>query len=234
MTVPVLTRISPGAGPACTSNFSMAFYQPSAYQAAPASAPAPSDPAVKLTSLPAMDVYVLSFGGFASAVDWRNSAAGLMKKLDELKLPYDAKTWFTAGASCTECVCARRGACGHAVRVAARTRQQAARRGRRGAQQRSSLPTSLSLHCIPCRLRQPLHRQQPPQRGVGAGGASRHHQCCGRQGHDDRYHHRCCRRERRQASGGRRRPPAAVNRARECGRSFCKRFDGLVRTREEE
>jgi hypothetical protein len=48
--------------------------------------------------MPAMDVYVLSFGGFANAAEYKKQATQLMTKLDELKEPYNTQLWFTAGA----------------------------------------------------------------------------------------------------------------------------------------
>lgn len=96
MTAPVLTKIEPGQGPACNSAFTMSFYQPWKYQGATA-APKPTDSSVLLSTMPAMDVYVLSFGGFATAADHKKQATQLMTKLDELKEPYNTQLWFTAG-----------------------------------------------------------------------------------------------------------------------------------------
>jgi len=53
---------------------------------------------VVLTTMPAMDVYVLSFGGFANVAENKKQATQLMTKLDELKEPYNTQFWFTAGA----------------------------------------------------------------------------------------------------------------------------------------
>eukprot|EP00775_Hariotina_reticulata_P004207 gene4207-4456_t len=96
MTAPVLTKIEPGQGPACNSAFTMSFYQPWKYQGG-AAAPKPTDSSASLTSLPAMNVYVQSFGGFANAAEYKKQATQLMTKLDELDEPYNTQFWFTAG-----------------------------------------------------------------------------------------------------------------------------------------
>lgn len=47
--------------------------------------------------MPAMDVYVLSFGGFANSQVNKQKAAELMQKLTAAKEPYNDKYWYTAG-----------------------------------------------------------------------------------------------------------------------------------------
>lgn len=41
--------------------------------------------------MPAMDVYVLSFGGLANATSYKENAALLMQKLKEAKLPFSTR-----------------------------------------------------------------------------------------------------------------------------------------------
>ncbi|KAF8064606.1 HEBP2 [Scenedesmus sp. PABB004] len=97
MTAPVLTRVTPGQGPTCESEFVVNFYNPDSMQASLASVPKPTDPAVTITSLPALEVYVLPFGGQASSATWKAKAAELAGKLTAAKLPFDPTYWYTAG-----------------------------------------------------------------------------------------------------------------------------------------
>jgi len=65
MTSPVLNQVIPGAGPNCNSTFIVSFYAPFAYQADPGP-PQPTSPDVYVQKLPAMQVAVSEFGGFAN------------------------------------------------------------------------------------------------------------------------------------------------------------------------
>uniref|UniRef100_A0A0G4GSW3 Heme-binding protein 2 n=1 Tax=Chromera velia CCMP2878 TaxID=1169474 RepID=A0A0G4GSW3_9ALVE len=58
MTAPVISKITPGQGPACESFFTVSFYVPSLQ-----SSPKPTDPTVFLEQKPAMRVAVSQFGG---------------------------------------------------------------------------------------------------------------------------------------------------------------------------
>uniref|UniRef100_A0A383W6F1 SOUL heme-binding protein n=1 Tax=Tetradesmus obliquus TaxID=3088 RepID=A0A383W6F1_TETOB len=95
MTAPVLTKVVPGQGPTCESQFTMSFYNPWKYQSG--AAPKPTDASVFINNVPAMDVYVLSFGGWANEAAYKTQAAALMQKLKAEKLPFDSSHWFTAG-----------------------------------------------------------------------------------------------------------------------------------------
>ncbi|KAF6257098.1 heme-binding protein 2-like protein [Scenedesmus sp. NREL 46B-D3] len=96
MTAPVLTKVVPGQGPTCESQFTMSFYNPWKYQSN-AAAPKPTAAGVVLTDMPALDVYVISFGGWANEAAYKQYAARLMQKLKDEKLAFDSSYWFTAG-----------------------------------------------------------------------------------------------------------------------------------------
>ncbi|XP_064635331.1 heme-binding protein 2-like [Lineus longissimus] len=93
MTCPVLTKIKPGPGPTCESNFTRSFMVPFSHQP---SAPAPTDKDVYLNSMPEMTVYVRSFGGFASETDWIQNAADLAQAIGNASL-FDDSHFYTAG-----------------------------------------------------------------------------------------------------------------------------------------
>jgi hypothetical protein len=98
MTVPVLVKVEPGQGPTCNSMFTVSFHNPYKYQGSAAAAPPkPSDPASFINNMPAMDVYVTSFGGFANGQQYKQKAAELMQKLTAAKEPFNDKYWFVAG-----------------------------------------------------------------------------------------------------------------------------------------
>ena len=63
MASPVATKIVPGPGSTGEKNFTVLFFTPFAYQA---NTPTPTDPRLALVSLPAITVYVASFGGYES------------------------------------------------------------------------------------------------------------------------------------------------------------------------
>ena len=65
MTSPVLNQVIPGAGPNCNSTFIVSFYAPFVYQADPGP-PQPTSPEVYVQKMPAMQVAVSEFGGFAN------------------------------------------------------------------------------------------------------------------------------------------------------------------------
>ena len=61
MTTPVLVDVSPGPGPTCGSNFTVAFYATEG-----AVPPSPTNPALFVRHVPERLVYVTSYGGWAS------------------------------------------------------------------------------------------------------------------------------------------------------------------------
>lgn len=74
MTAPVLTKIIPGAGPACKSTFIVSFYLPYQYQPSMnnANATAPPKPAnddVYIEERPHMKIALVSFGGYVRSFD---------------------------------------------------------------------------------------------------------------------------------------------------------------------
>ncbi|KAK6177130.1 hypothetical protein SNE40_015296 [Patella caerulea] len=91
MTSPVITRLIPGPGPACESNFTMSFYISNTVT----NPPAPTDPKVKLTQLPAMDAYVRSFPGFATSSLWVTEATQLAQDLAGKS--FNSAYFYTAG-----------------------------------------------------------------------------------------------------------------------------------------
>jgi hypothetical protein len=98
MTGPVLTKIEPGQGPNCESTFTMSFYNPYTYQGAnAANVPKPTGSGVFISNLPAMEVYVMPYGGFSNPAMEQQKAAELIKKLEAAKEPFSTTHWFTAG-----------------------------------------------------------------------------------------------------------------------------------------
>ncbi|XP_013389351.1 heme-binding protein 2-like [Lingula anatina] len=92
MTAPVLTKIVPGQGPACESNFTMHFFIP----ATETNPPQPTDPKVSLSTLKSMKVYVRAFGGFPKEEIWTSEAQKLAQAINDNSLFY-SDFWFTAG-----------------------------------------------------------------------------------------------------------------------------------------
>ncbi|XP_064635818.1 heme-binding protein 2-like [Lineus longissimus] len=93
MTCPVLTKVTPGQGPACESNFTESFMVPFSHQP---KAPAPSDKDVYLSSMPEMTVYVKCFGGYAKEAEWIEMAAALATAIGDTSV-FDNTHYFTAG-----------------------------------------------------------------------------------------------------------------------------------------
>jgi hypothetical protein len=60
-------------------------------QAASTAAPKPSDANVFINNMPAMDVYVIKFGGWANEATYKQNAARLMQKLKDEKLAFDSR-----------------------------------------------------------------------------------------------------------------------------------------------
>ncbi|XP_050413705.1 heme-binding protein 2 [Patella vulgata] len=91
MTSPVITRLIPGPGPACESNFTMSFYISNTV----ANPPTPTDTTVKLTQLPALVAYVRSFPGFATSDLWVQEATQLAQDLNGKS--FNSAYFYTAG-----------------------------------------------------------------------------------------------------------------------------------------
>ncbi|RUS88203.1 hypothetical protein EGW08_004035 [Elysia chlorotica] len=94
MTAPVVTKIIHGQGPNCESEIIMHFMLPFAYWDSPIQ---PTNPAVTIQEIPAMDVYVRSFGGFAKDSDYLDNLAKLSGDLVVAGFPIEDAYFFTAG-----------------------------------------------------------------------------------------------------------------------------------------
>lgn len=95
MTAPVITKIQPGQGPVCAQNFTMSFYVPGAWQG---KAPKPSSSDVFSQTLPAMTVYVKSFGGFMKEKTVVDKAAELAADLTKAGITdFHEDFYFSAG-----------------------------------------------------------------------------------------------------------------------------------------
>jgi len=93
MTAPVATKIVPGQGPTCGSNFTIFFFIPFKYQA---STPAPTNPDVGLFDLPKLTAYVIQYSGFASDETVTQYASKLADALDKDKTNYVTDYYFCA------------------------------------------------------------------------------------------------------------------------------------------
>lgn len=94
MTAPVIVRVDVGAGPECDSGFTISFYVPVEHQAAP---PEPTSELVAITELPAMKVYVRSFGGWAVGKRYVAEASSVTQALSDAGYAVDDSYYFTAG-----------------------------------------------------------------------------------------------------------------------------------------
>ncbi|CAH1244626.1 HEBP2 [Branchiostoma lanceolatum] len=95
MTVPVITKVEPGDGPFCKTDFTVSFFAPFADQAEGTAQP--SDPEVFNNSLPEMTAYVKTFSGYAKDEDWTKQAETLAKSLDNAGKNYHKDFYYTAG-----------------------------------------------------------------------------------------------------------------------------------------
>ncbi|XP_050398167.1 heme-binding protein 2 [Patella vulgata] len=94
MTVPVIMRLIPGAGPACESNFTMSFYISNKVT----DPPAPNDPMVTVTKSKPFDAYVKSFSGYMlTAAQWVKQARQLATDLNGAGESYIDDYFYTAG-----------------------------------------------------------------------------------------------------------------------------------------
>ncbi|QDZ21613.1 SOUL heme-binding protein [Chloropicon primus] len=94
MTVPVMTTVTPGAGPFCEENFTIHFYVPKEFQDNP---PKPSDPRVENVVLPPVTVAVASYPGWNDEKEVISNGKALFQALRSANIPFDAETFFTAG-----------------------------------------------------------------------------------------------------------------------------------------
>merc|ERR1711872_255731 len=78
MTVPVITTMRERPCAFCDNSYAMSFFLPADVAS---DAPSPSDSAVSLTNMPATQVYVKRFGGFANNDDWMTQASQLHSEL---------------------------------------------------------------------------------------------------------------------------------------------------------
>lgn len=91
MTVPVASKIFPlGDG---ISNYTTLFFVPFLYQSR---LPMPIDRSIVFTDLPAMKVYVKSFGGFTTNKLLRKNLRKLKEEIRKDKLDYVEKYYFAA------------------------------------------------------------------------------------------------------------------------------------------
>lgn len=100
MTVPVLNRVEPGAGPNCNSTFTISFFAPVAFQ--DVGPPNPTSPLVFVETIGPLTVAVSDFGGFASQEVVLAEAAVLEEKVSAApSIQIDdagyGNAWFFAG-----------------------------------------------------------------------------------------------------------------------------------------
>ena len=93
MATPVATKIEPGQGPACASNFTILFFVPFAYQK---DTPVPNDPLVSIVTLPSITVYVGSFPGVETELRLQQFASDLVIALEDDDVKFNRDVYFTA------------------------------------------------------------------------------------------------------------------------------------------
>jgi len=91
MTAPVITRVMPGDGSACKSDFTISFF------VAQPNPPTPTAKDVMITKLPEQKAYVRSFPGYADQDKWLQEAAELADALVDATSPYHTDYFYTAG-----------------------------------------------------------------------------------------------------------------------------------------
>ncbi|XP_049417830.1 heme-binding protein 2 [Epinephelus fuscoguttatus] len=94
MTAPVVIKISEGMYFWQKGTYTMSFLLPAKHQAKP---PKPTDEQVYLQKMPAMKVYVQSYGGWMTSISDRNKASSLSAALDLLKAEYKKGFHYAAG-----------------------------------------------------------------------------------------------------------------------------------------
>jgi hypothetical protein len=94
MTAPVTVKVTPAQGPFCEDNFTISFFVPFAFQDNP---PKPFQEEVFIQEFPAMDVYVRSFGGWATGSRYLDAAADAIQALENAGYAIKTDYFFTAG-----------------------------------------------------------------------------------------------------------------------------------------
>ncbi len=101
MTAPVLTEVSPGAGPNCNTTFKVSFFVPFEYQPPNNPPPKPTSPLVFTETIPAQKVAVKSFGGMAKEQKMISETALLEEEIQKSKNlekdPNAGESWWAAG-----------------------------------------------------------------------------------------------------------------------------------------
>ena len=92
MTTPVLTQVQAGSSVSCGSNFTTRFY----VAPGPAPPPPPSADDVFIQTVPAMEVYVSTFSGWANEKRVVAQAAQLSEALSKAGIVVSTTTWWTA------------------------------------------------------------------------------------------------------------------------------------------
>jgi hypothetical protein len=94
MTVPVTTKVEPGAGPNCESSFTVSFFIPPEYQENPLQ---PKNPKVFIEERPGFEAYVRKFGGYAKEESWVTEAQKLSEDLRDKTEDVRVDYWYTVG-----------------------------------------------------------------------------------------------------------------------------------------
>ncbi len=101
MTAPVLTRVSPGAGPNCNTTFTVSFFVPFDLQPPNAPPPKPTNPDVFTETIPSQKVAVKSFGGQANEKEMITETTILEQEIQKSenleKDPQAGESWWAAG-----------------------------------------------------------------------------------------------------------------------------------------
>ncbi|XP_028676544.1 heme-binding protein soul2 [Erpetoichthys calabaricus] len=93
MTTPVITRVAPTTDQKHLTNVSVAFF----VSPQVADPPKPNDESIHLSSFPAGNFYVRSFGGYAVEQDYIKNIKALMEDLKVAGLPFDNQHYIIAG-----------------------------------------------------------------------------------------------------------------------------------------
>ncbi|XP_045215552.1 heme-binding protein 2-like [Mercenaria mercenaria] len=94
MTAPVVRQIDPCQGSNCMSNYTEHFMMPFNLQSNP---PVPTEAGVFIRSLPAMTVYVRSYGGYGSEELTQQNRKALVQDLQAANKQFNQDHYYTAG-----------------------------------------------------------------------------------------------------------------------------------------
>eukprot|EP00232_Nephroselmis_pyriformis_P029436 CAMPEP_0182864322 /NCGR_PEP_ID=MMETSP0034_2-20130328/7109_1 /TAXON_ID=156128 /ORGANISM="Nephroselmis pyriformis, Strain CCMP717" /LENGTH=225 /DNA_ID=CAMNT_0024996577 /DNA_START=45 /DNA_END=718 /DNA_ORIENTATION=- len=94
MAAPVAVTVIPGPGPACESEFNVAFFLPFASQADP---PAPTSALLRHVTVAPFTGYVLPYGGFSNEATMLGHAQELAGQLDAGGVSYDKNSFVFMG-----------------------------------------------------------------------------------------------------------------------------------------